>query len=149
MKLTKETLKQIIKEELNNMLYESKDSAMMGGLLASMLGLVDLLNDYSKMRQAMFSQDEVTLSFDQRVPEDMKMLNDIKDEFSKAELDWYTTTRDDSRESTITIPIRDYAEIVRESNDDPLKLEDNNKMLWSRVQEMNLQYNSELGYKDK
>ena len=121
----------------------------MGGLLASMLGLVGLLNDYSKMRQAMFDQDEVTLSFDQRVPEDMQMLEDIKDEFRKAELDWYVTTRDDSLESTITIPIDDYAEIVRETNDDPLRLEDNNSMLWNKVQEMNLQYNSELGYKDR
>ncbi len=149
MRLTKETLKQIIKEELNNVLYESKESAFMGGLLASMLGLVDMLNDYSKMRQAMFSQDEVTLTFDQRVPEDMKMFNDIKEEYSKADLDWYMTTRDDSRETTLTIPIGDYAEIVRETNDDPLKLEDNNKMLWNRVQEINLQYNSELGYKGK
>ena len=149
MRLTKETLKQIIKEELNNVLYESKESAFMGGLLASMLGLVDMLNDYSKMLQAMFSQDEVTLTFDQRVPEDMKMFNDIKEEYSKADLDWYMTTRDDSRETTLTIPIGDYAEIVRETNDDPLKLEDNNKMLWNRVQEINLQYNSELGYKGK
>ena len=149
MRLTKETLKQIIKEELNNVLYESKESAFMGGLLASMLGLVDMLNDYSKMRQAMFSQDEVTLTFDQRVPEDMNMFNDIKEEYSKADLDWYMTTRDDSRETTLTIPIGDYAEIVRETNDDPLKLEDNNKMLWNRVQEINLQYNSELGYKGK
>ena len=149
MRLTKETLKRIIKQELNNVLYESKESMFMGGLLASMLGLVGLLNDYSKMRQAMFDQDEVTLSFDQGVPEDMQMLEDIKEEFRKAELDWYVTTRDDSRESTITIPIGDYAEIVRETNDDPLKLEDNNSMLWDRVQEMNLQYNSELGYKDK
>ena len=149
MKITKEQLKQIIKEELNNVLYESKESAFMGGLLASMLGLVDMLNDYSKMRQAMFSQDEVTLTFDQRVPEDMKMFNDIKEEYRKADLDWYMTTRDDSRETTLTIPIGDYAEIVRETNDDPLKLEDSNKMLWNRVQEMNLQYNSELGYKGK
>tara|TARA_R100000388_G_scaffold93445_3_gene78132 strand:- start:948 stop:1397 length:450 start_codon:yes stop_codon:yes gene_type:complete len=149
MRLTKEQLKQIIKEELNNVLYESKESAFMGGLLASMLGLVDMLNDYSKMRQAMFSQDEVTLTFDQRVPEDMKMFNDIKEEYRKADLDWYMTTRDDSRETTLTIPIGDYAEIVRETNDDPLKLEDNNKMLWNRVQQMNLQYNSELGYKGK
>ena len=149
MKLTKETLKQIIKEELNNVLYESKESMFLGGLLASMLGVVNLLSDYSKMRQAMFSQDEVTLSFDQRVPEDMQMLEDMKDEFSKAEFNYYVTTRDDSRESTITIPIDDYAEIVRETNDDPLKLEDNNSMLWNRVQEMNMQYNSELGYKDR
>ena len=149
MRLTKEQLKQIIKEELNNVLYESKDSVFLGGLVASMLGVVDLLNDYSKMRQAMFEQDEVTLTFDQRLPEDMKMFEEIKDEYRKAELDWYMTTRDDSRESTITIPIDDYAEIVRETNDDPLKLEDNNSMLWNRVQEMNMQYNSELGYKDR
>ena len=149
MRLTKETLRTIVKQELNNVLYESKESMFMGGLLAGMLGLVGLLNDYSKMRQAMFDQDEVTLSFDQRVPEDMQMLEDIKDEFRKAELDWYVTTRDDSLESTITIPIDDYAEIVRETNDDPLRLEDNNSMLWNKVQEMNLQYNSELGYKDR
>ena len=149
MRLTKETLRTIVKQELNNVLYESKESMFMGGLLAGMLGLVGLLYDYSKMRQAMFDQDEVTLSFDQRVPEDMQMLEDIKDEFRKAELDWYVTTRDDSLESTITIPIDDYAEIVRETNDDPLRLEDNNSMLWNKVQEMNLQYNSELGYKDR
>ena len=149
MRLTKEQLKRIIKEELNNVLYESKDSVFLGGLLASMLGIVDLLNDYSKMRQAMFEQDEVTLTFDQRIPEDMKMFEEIKDEYRKAELDWYMTTRDDSRETTLTIPIRDYAKIVRETNDDPLKLEDNNEALWNRVQEINLQYNPELGYKDK
>ena len=149
MRLTKEQLKQIIKEELNNVLYESKDSVFLGGLLASMLGVVDLLNDYSKMRQAMFEQDEVTLTFDQRIPEDMKMFEEIKDEYRKAELDWYMTTRDDSRETTLTIPIRDYAKIVRETNDDPLKLEDNNEALWNRMQEINLQYNPELGYKDK
>jgi hypothetical protein len=149
MRLTKEQLKQIIKEELNNVLYESKDSVFLGGLVASMLGVVDLLNDYSKMRQAMFEQDEVTLTFDQRLPEDMKMFEEIKDEYRKAELDWYMTTRDDSRETTLTIPIRDYAKIVRETNDDPLKLEDNNEALWNRVQEINLQYNPELGYKDK
>jgi hypothetical protein len=149
MRLTKEQLKQIIKEELNNVLYESKDSVFLGGLVASMLGVVDLLNDYSKMRQAMFEQDEVTLTFDQRLPEDMKMFEEIKDEYRKAELDWYMTTRDDSQETTLTIPIRDYAKIVRETNDDPLKLEDNNEALWNRVQEINLQYNPELGYKDK
>lgn len=149
MRLTKEQLKQIIKEELNNVLYESKDSVFLGGLVASMLGIVDLLNDYSKMRQAMFEQDEVTLTFDQRLPEDMKMFEEIKDEYRKAELDWYMTTRDDSRETTLTIPIRDYAKIVRETNDDPLKLEDNNEALWNRVQEINLQYNPQLGYKDK
>ena len=147
MKLTKETLKQIIKEELNALLNESQDSAMLGVMAASLIGMVGLLKDYSDMRAAQFNQDEVTLSFDQRVPEDMQMLNDIKAEFSNAEYDYYTTTRDDSRETTLTIPIKDYADIVRETNEDPLQLKDNNQMLWNKVQQMNLEYNPELGYK--
>ena len=147
MKITKETLKRIIKEELDALLNESQDSAMLGVMAASLIGMVGLLKDYSDMRAAQFSQDEVTLSFDQRVESDMQMLNDIKTEFSNAEYDYYTTTRDDSRETTITIPIKDYADIVRETNEDPLQLEDNNRMLWNRVQQMNLEYNPELGYK--
>ena len=147
MKIRKETLKRIIKEELDALLNESQDSAMLGVMAASLIGMVGLLKDYSDMRAAQFSQDEVTLSFDQRVESDMQMLNDIKTEFSNAEYDYYTTTRDDSRETTITIPIKDYADIVRETNEDPLQLEDNNRMLWNRVQQMNLEYNPELGYK--
>jgi hypothetical protein len=85
MKITKETLKRIIKEELDDMLNESQDSAMMGIMAASMLTVVGLLKDYSEMRAARFSQDEVELSFDQRIESDMQMLNDIKAEFSAAD----------------------------------------------------------------
>ena len=112
-----------------------------------MLGMVGLLKDYSEMRAARFSQDEVELSFDQRVESDMQMLNDIKAEFSAAEYDYYTTTRDDSRETTLNIPLKDYADIVRETNEDPLQLEEKNQMMWNRVQQINLEYNPELGYK--
>ena len=147
MKIRKETLKRIIKEELQALLYESQDSAMMGIMAASMLGMVGLLKDYSEMRAARFSQDEVELSFDQRVESDMQMFNDIKAEFSAAEYDYYTTTRDDSRETTLNIPLKDYADIVRETSEDPLQLENKNQMLWNRVQQINLEYNPELGYK--
>ena len=147
MKITKETLKRIIKEELNDVLNESQDGAMMGLMAASMLTMVGLLKDYSEMRAARFSQDEVELSFDQRIESDMQMLNDIKAEFSAAEYDYYTTTRDDSRETTLNIPLRDYADIVRETNEDPLQLEEKNQKMWNQVQQINLQYNQELGYK--
>ena len=59
MKITKETLKRIIKEELEDLLNESQDSAMMGIMAASLIGMVGLLKDYSEMRAARFSQDEV------------------------------------------------------------------------------------------
>ena len=144
MKIRKETLKRIIKEELQALLGESQDSAMMGIMAASMVGLLKV---YSEMREARFSQDEVELSFDQRVESDMQMLNDIKAEFSAAEYDYYTTTRDDSRETTLNIPLKDYADIVRETSEDPLQLEEKNQMLWNRVQQINLEYNPELGYK--
>ena len=53
----------------------------------------------------------------------------------------------DSRETTLNIPLRDYADIVRETNEDPLQLEEKNQKMWNQVQQINLQYNQELGYK--
>tara|TARA_R100001015_G_C4635130_1_gene203602 strand:- start:9512 stop:9964 length:453 start_codon:yes stop_codon:yes gene_type:complete len=149
MKINKKTLKKIIKQELNNYLNESKDSVMLGAMAASMFGLVKVLKEYNRLYPVDFNEDEVIMTFDKRDKTSMEMLQEIKPELNSIDSDYYTTSQDDSFKVTINIPIADYAKIVQQTNEDPLRLEDKNEPLWNKVQQIDLEYNPELGYKSK